>query len=295
MSEGGRKWQGTTDGTSWMHRQLIGMMKVTPLWFVYFLMGFAIPVYMVANRRAFLAIFHYFRKRHGYGRVKAFFFSWYNHYTFGKIIIDRFGAYAGKKFTVDVPEMQLYRDLCGRREGFLHISSHIGSDEMAGYVLKAGKPINALVFGGEVETVTENRSRMLGVNNIRLIPISEDLSHLVALNNALADGEIVNIHGDRVFGSPKAVRCDILGAGADLPIGPFMLAAMREVPAVAVFILRVGYKRYKALLYLLGEGRDSLDSKDRAEVMAKAYASKIDAVIREYPEQWFNFYEFWND
>ncbi len=295
MAEEGRKWKGGTDGTSWMHRALIGMMKVVPLWLMYFFMHLAIPVYMVVNHKAYLANYHYFRKRHGYGTLKAFFHVWLNHVTFGRVIIDRFGAFAGKKFRVEVPEMPVYEELCSRQDGFLQVSSHIGSDEMAGYVLRAGKPINALVFGEEARTVTENRNKMLGPNNIKLIPISDDMSHLVALNNALADGEIVNIHGDRVFGSSKVVKVMILGAGADLPLGPFMLASMRNVPAIAVFVMRNGYHKYKALLYRLDEGLEGLDRNARAEKMAQEYASRVDSVLRMYPDQWFNFYEFWND
>lgn len=290
-----RQWQGTTDGTSWMHRSLIAMMKVIPIWIMYFFMGLAIPVYMVVNRKAFRAIYHYFRRRHGYGPSRAFRSSWLNHCTFGGIIIDRFGAYAGKKFKVEVPDMPIYSGLASRPEGFLHVSSHIGCDEMAGYSLTAGKRINALVFGGETETVTENRMKMFGGNNIRLVPIGDDMSHLFALNNALADGEIVNIHGDRVYGSSRTVRCSILGADAELPLGPFMLAAMREVPAVSVFVMRTGYKKYKALLHRLDEGLDGLGRQARAEAMAQVYAADIDRVLREYPLQWFNFYEFWND
>ena len=278
-----------------MHRALIGMMKVIPLWLMYFLMHLAIPFYMLINHKAYLANYHYFRKRHGYGPLKAFFHVWLNHVTFGGVIIDRFGAFAGKRFRVDVPEMPVYEDLCSKPEGFLQVSSHIGSDEMAGYVLKAGKPINALVFGEEARTVTENRNRMLGPNNIRLIPISGDMSHLVALNNALADGEIVNIHGDRVFGSNKVKTVRILDAEADLPLGPFLLAAMRNVPAIAVFVMRSGYKKYKALLYRLDKGLEGLDRNARAERMALEYAGRVDSVVRRYPDQWFNFYEFWND
>ena len=93
----------------------------------------------------------------------------------------------------------------------MQLGSHIGNDELAGYELRPPKKMSALVFGGEGEALTENRERILGGNNVRLVNISGDMSHLVILNNALADGEIVNIHGDRVFGSNRTVCCEILG------------------------------------------------------------------------------------
>jgi predicted LPLAT superfamily acyltransferase len=74
-----------------------------------------------------------------------------------------------------------------------------------------------------------------------------------------------------------------------------MLAAMREVPALSVFVMRSGYKKYRALLFRLDEGLEGLGRNEKAERMARAYAASIDSVLALYPDQWFNFYEFWND
>lgn len=290
---GERQWQGTTDGTSWMHRSLIGMMKVIPLWFFYLLMSLAIPFYVVFNHKGYISNYHYFHSRHGFGPLKSFLHVFACHWMFGTVIMDRFASYSGKKFKVEVPQMPMYEKLCAGESGFLQLSSHIGNDELAGYELRPPKKMNALVFGGEGEALTENRERILGGNNVRLVNISEDMSHLVILNNALADGEIVNIHGDRVFGSNRTVRCGILGAEAELPLGPFLLASMRGVPAVSVFVMKVGLRKYRVHLFRPDEGLEGLGVRDKAEAMAKAYAGNITEILRLYPDQWFNFYEFW--
>ena len=168
--------------------------------------------------------------------------------------------------------------------------------EMAGYELKPPKKMNALVFGGEGETLTENRARVLEKNNVRLVNISEDMSHLVILNNALADGEIVNILGDRVFGSNRTIRCEILNGEADLPLGPFLLAAMRDVPVISVFVVKTGLRRYTVNLFRPDEWLSKgLDVREKAEEMAMSYAFSIKMMLLLYPDQWFNFYEFWND
>lgn len=290
-----RQWQGTTDGTSWMHRSLIGMMKIIPLWLCYLLMSLVVPFYLIFSHKGYVSIYHYFRRRHGFGPLKAFCHACADHWMFGAVIMDRFASYAGKRFRMEASRKSLYDDLCSRDEGFVQVSSHIGNDELAGYELKATKRINALVFGGEGKALTENRSRVLGGNNIRLVDISEDMSHLVILNNALADGEIVNIHGDRVFGSNRTVRCEILGAEADLPLGPFLMAAMRDVPAISVFVMKAGLRKYRVHLFRLDEGLDGMGVREKAVAMAKAYSDDISSVLRRYPDQWFNFYEFWND
>lgn len=296
MSQSGeRQWQGTTDGASWMHRSLIGMMKVIPLWFFYLLMSFAVPFYMIFNHKGYISNYHYFRRRQGYGASRAFFHVCACHWMFGTVIMDRFASYSGKKFRVDVPKMPMYEELCACDQGFVQLSSHIGNDELAGYELKAPKNMNALVFAGEGKALTENRSRVLGVNNVRLVNISEDMSHLVILNNALAEGEIVNIHGDRVFGSNRTACCGILGADAELPSGPFLLASMRNVPVVSVFVMKAGLRRYRVHLFRPDAGLEGLGVREKAEAMAQAYADNISEVLRLYPDQWFNFYEFWKN
>ena len=296
MPESGeRQWQGTTDGTSWMHGVLIGMMRVVPLWVFYPLMSLVVPFYMIFNHKGYLSNYRYFHRVQGFGPIGSFLHVFACHWMFGAVIIDRFASYSGKKFSMEVPRMSLYEKLCAGNAGFVQISSHIGNEELAGYELRATKRINALVFGGEGKTLTENRERILGGNNVRLVSISGDMSHLVILNNALADGEIVNIHGDRVFGSNRTVRREILGAEAELPLGPFLLASMRGVPAVSVFVMKVGLRKYRVHLFRPDEGLEGLDVREKAEAMAKAYASEITEVLRLYPDQWFNFYEFWKN
>ena len=44
MSED-RQWTGRTDGTGWMHKALIGLMKVCPIAVIYFLMALVVPFY----------------------------------------------------------------------------------------------------------------------------------------------------------------------------------------------------------------------------------------------------------
>lgn len=228
--------------------------------------------------------------------TRAFWHVYKNHWMFGAVILDRFASYSGKRFKIEVPQMYMYSKICSRKEGFVQLSAHIGNDEMAGYELKPPKKMNALVFGGEGETLTENRARVLEKNNVRLVNISEDMSHLVILNNALADGEIVNILGDRVFGSNRTIRCEILNGKADLPLGPFLLAAMRDVPVISVFVVKTGLRRYTVNLFRPDEWLSKgLDVREKAEEMAMSYAFSIKMMLLLYPDQWFNFYEFWND
>ena len=294
MSE--KQWRGTTDGTPWMHRALVGILKTVPVRVVYFFMGFAIPVYMLARPKHYLAIYHYFRRRHGYGVLRSYFSTWRNHLLFGEVVVDRFAAFAGKKFTVDMGNNEIFMNLLKEDTGFMMIGAHVGNDEMSGYMLKSPKRVNALIFGGESGEVAANRIKTLRLNNVRLIPVKDDMSHLFTLFSALSDGEIVNIHADRLLPDSKTIRVSLLGKEADILRGPFSLAAMKEVPVVTAFIMKEGAMKYHIWISRLDDDIPEKVSRDeREQLLAKRYSEELGKILMKYPHQWFNFHEFWGE
>lgn len=290
-----RQWSGKTDGTLWMHKALIGCFKFLPMGLIYFIMALVVPFYMLINRSAYLAIYHYLRKRQGRGPVKAFFGCYFNHFLFGASLMDRFAAYAGRKFQVKKDASDIFDSLAGKEQGFIILSSHIGNAEMSGYMLSTPlKRMNAITFPGEKASVRANRDRMLEANNIRLIS-ADGLDWLFTLNAALSNGEIVSIHADRLFGSSKYLKAHILGAEAKIPMGPFNLAATRDLPVTALFCMKTGYKRYETLQYRLDTPEmATLSKKEKMEYLATRYASAVNEVLGKWPLQWYNFFEFWS-
>ena len=274
-----------------MQRTLIRLFRVLPLGVLYGCMALVVPFYMVFSA-GFRASYRFFRKRMGYNALKSFVHVYRNEFEFGKVVLDRFAAFAGKKFDVEVPRMDLFEGLCGREEGFIQLSSHVGNYEMVGYSLVSPKRINALVFAGETATVMQNRAVLFGETNVTMVPVSEDLSHIFALNNALADGEIASLPGDRVFGSQKTLQCRFFGDQARFPAGPFTLAVQRDVRILTVFAMKEGRRKYKVLLDILPEPEGET-KQDRIQALADAYAARLEAVVRACPDQWYNFYDFW--
>lgn len=294
-----KEWQGSTSGTGWMHRTLIRSFRYLNLRFVYLGMAvFVVPFYLVFSHKGYLAIYHYFRRRHGYGVWKSVLHTYLNHYRFGQIILDRFAAYAGQHFHFDIDGIEEFNRLQKGDSGFVIISCHTGNYELAGYTFQStSKRYNALVFSGEAATVMENRNRLLGENNIRMIPVSNDMSHVFELNNALADGEIVSIPGDRVFGSPRTVDCTLLGTPTQLPYGPYAIAAQRDLSTIAMFVMKESAYRYQVYVRRLddGETQAGLRRNEKVAALARRFTVELDIILKKYPEQWFNYYEFWHE
>lgn len=289
------QWHGRTEGTSWMHRALIWAFRYMNLRIVYAGMAvFAVPFYMLFSHQGYISMYHYFRCRHGFGPWKAFRYVYLNHYRFGQIILDRFAVYAGRQFCFELDGNDRFLELSQGNAGFIVLSCHVGNYELAGYAFKAEhKRYNALVFSGEAKVVMNNRHRLLGGNNIRMIPVGEDMSHIFLMNDALANGEIVSIPADRIFGSPRYVECDFFGAKARFPLGPFAMALQRGVPAVMILVMKESAYRYKAYIREVKPSEGVKNRQEKAVSLAQNFACELEAVLQKYPEQWFNYFEFW--
>ena len=287
------EWSGKTDGQPWMQRSLIAMFRVLPLWLLYGVMALVVPFYMIFSRKGYQAMYDFFRKRMGYGRWKSFCNVYANHFKFGQVILDRFGVYAGKKYRFVSEEQSVFDEKETHAKGFVMLSSHVGNYEMAGYSLMPKiKKYNALVFGGETETVMENRQRILSQNNVRMVPVKNDLSHLFLLNTALDEGEIVSMPADRIFGSQKSVECQFFGQTARFPLGAFAMVAQKEMDVIAVFVMKEGMRNYRIYLREIQYDRQ-LGKREQMSQLAQSFATRLEGIVRRYPTQWFNYYDFW--
>lgn len=289
-----RKWKGNTGGGNIGQRALILLFNVFGLKPLYVVLVFIVPFYMIFHRKGYFAVYHYFRKQFGCSMCKSFVRTYQNHFIFGQIILDRFAVFAGRKnlFEVEIIGNEHYERLSDKEKGFIMAGSHVGNFEIAGYLLNSTKKINALVYDGETETVQTNRHKILNNNNISLIAVKSDMSHLFAVNIALQNGEIVSMPCDRNHGSVKSVECDFLSGKADFPVGAFALAASFDVEVLVVFVIKTSAIKYKIFVIPIGMN-EPVNRKLQIKNLAKSYAKELENIVKQYPKQWFNFYEFW--
>jgi predicted LPLAT superfamily acyltransferase len=295
-----RQWQGNTGGGTFGQRALILLFSVLGLRPLYVVLMFVVPFYMLFARKGYLSVYHYFRQQFGYSAWKSFCKTYQNHYLFGQVILDRFAVFAGKKnaFEVEIIGNEHYERLSNSEKGFIMAGSHVGNFEIGGYLLNSTKKkINALIYAGETQTMQKNRSKILNNNNINLIPVLNDMSHLFAVNTALQNGEIVSMPCDRNHGSTKNVTCDFLRGKAEFPVGAFALATSFDVEVLAIFCIKISAKKYKVFVQpCSGEPVCAPSTKkEKIEKIVFSYVHELENIVKQYPEQWFNFYEFWKE
>lgn len=287
-----KKWEGTTYGNSLMHRWLIGLLRWLPIRIVYVLSYiFAVPPTL--TKPGFRHAMRFFRQCFGSSPLKAFWQALRNHCLFAQAVIDKFAMYAGHHFEIELEGYEHFLELAAKPDGFVQLSSHVGNYEIAGYSLVAEtKPFNALVFFGEKEEVMNNRARLFEHANIHMIPIKPDMSHLFEINSALANGETVSIPADRIWGSQKYIVQTFLGRKAHLPIGPFQVVAMRGIEALVVHVVKTNTSRYKIFVTPINYDKNA-QRQQQIEQIAGDYIRELERIVKLYPTQWYNYFDFW--
>ena len=279
-----------------MHRTLIGSLRWLDVRLIYvFTSIFIIPVCLLLNlNHSRTTAYRYFRQRLGYGCLRASWYTYVNHCLFAQVVVDRFAVFAGKRFKLDIDGYEYFQQLELETKGFVILSSHIGCYEVAGYSLMSkSKRFNAVVFGGEKATVRKGRQEALSEHNIRMIPVREDMSHLFIVNEALSNNEIMSMPADRIVGSAKVVKVNFFGETASLPAGPFSVATMNGFDALAVNVMKISAKRYKVYVTRLSYDTQA-PRKQQMQQLANCYVEELERRVRQYPSQWFNFYDFWS-
>lgn len=288
-----QQWSGKTYGNGWMHLWLVRLLKVLDVRVIYFFTFVFILPFVLLQNPSRAIIYRFMRIRMGYGRFRSVWKTYFNHCMFAQVVIDRFAMYAGKEFEVRVQGMEHMERLMDRPGSFLMLSSHMGNYELAGYTFKAAKKrMNVLLFSGEKASVMENRRRMLEDNNIGMILVRDDMSHLFEINRLLSDGEMLGVLADRINGSPKALRRQFLGGEILLPQGPFSIAVIRSVPVLAVDVVKTAVKQYTAFISPLDYDTEA-PRHVQMEQLSSAYVSNMERVARSYPTQWYNYFEYW--
>ena len=289
-----REWKGITGGSAFGQKAMKIIFSIVHVRVGYFILVFVIPFYMLFGRKGYLAIYRYFRCQHRYPVMKSFFKTYRNHYLFGQMMLDRFAVYAGqKKFEVDNPDNDLFLEMVGASHGCVIVGAHVGNPELCGYLLcQHTKRINSMIYGGEAKVVQKNRFKTLDDNNVRLIPVSADMSHIFVIHEALTNGEMVSMPCDRAFGSAKTVTCDFLNGKAAFPVGAFVLALQYNVPVIALFVLKVSASRYRIHVVRVPTTHEG-NKREQINLMTHSFAAILAAIVKSYPDQWFNFYPFW--
>lgn len=277
-----------------MQRSLIMMFRWINPMALYPIVWIWILGYIVVGHQGRRGIYYYWHHRLGYPAVSAMKHLYLNYLEFGKVILDRFAAWAGRKISVRIDNKEILESLLNQPQGFILISSHIGNQELAGYHFPMQKPLYVLTYQGDTQVVNENRAAAFAKMGLNIIPYQEDGSHIFDMHKAIDSGNLLSVHGDRMFKGDRVLRAKILGQEASFPEGCFRVAAMEQVPVISLFMMREKRDTYVLYVKKLSDGLCAAgNSRQHAVEILQSYIQSMEWILAQYPHQWFHFYEFW--
>jgi predicted LPLAT superfamily acyltransferase len=289
-------WEGKTRGGVLGYKIFVWTLKYLGLRFAYFLLSFVVIYFLATSGKAFNAIFHFYSKVMKYNRAKAFLSIYRNYYMFGQILLDKIAMIAGfqQRFTFNFEGEEYLRQM---HDGGLLVSAHVGNWEIAGQLLsRLEKRIHIILFDAEHQRIKGYLSDVMSNRNVSFIVIRDDFSHLLEIKQALANKEIIAMHGDRFIEGNKTILLEFMGSAAAFPIGPINMAAKFNVPVSFVFAVKESRSHYHFYATPLTTVAFSTNQKQREDNFRRAleiYVAKFEEILFKYPLQWFNYYDFW--
>jgi len=288
------EWEGKSKGTLLGYKIYIFVLKTFGVNGAYFLLHFIVLYYFLFSWRGSKAIYHYFRKRLGYSRLKSVGCIYKNYYKLGQTLSDRVTVSTGFRevFNYTHDGIEKIDNLLKKKQGGILISGHVGNFEISHYFLEnrySVSKISMVTTQAEQKNIKEYLSQMSMDTTLELILIKDDMSHIFEIHAALEKGGLVVITGDRFLPGGKYLTENFMGAPAKFPLGPFRLASRLKVPVLFVYVMK-GKKRNYQLYARQAEakGRD-------AQALLKEYTESMEWVLEKYPLQWFNYFDFWED
>lgn len=287
------QWEGKSKGTVLGYKIFIFFIKNLGVRAAYGLLYFVAFYYFLFSIKSTRSIYYYFRKRLQYPTLKSIFSVYRSYYTFGKTIIDKSAISSGlkKQFTYEFDGIETIIDLLDKKQGGIMISAHVGNFEIAEFFFEeidTRSQISLVTTDAERRNIKEYMEKVTVKSNIKFILVSDDMSHIFEINNALSNGDLVCFTGDRYMKGSKVMTESLLGESAHFPAGPFLLASRLNVPVLFVYVMKETNKHYH--LY----SRRAQSKNRDAQGLLKEYTRSVEWMLKKYPLQWFNYFDFWN-
>lgn len=189
--------------------------------------------------------------------------------------------------TLEIPERGRLDEVRRKHGGVLVLTFHLGHWELGARAMQQwGWPVTAVY-----QPYRNKRFKKLIEDNrapgVNFLPVGGRAAR--GVREALRNGGVVAMLGDHPFGE-EGEPVNLLGHRVLWPRGPVILAVRGGTPIVVAAIVRVGRRRYHAIV------EEPLIPKDTtlAEVdrLVQEVADKFGKVVTRHPTQWYRFRPF---
>ena len=220
--------------------------------------------------------------------------AWLTLYNFAWTITDAADHKLAKtEFAYDV-EGGEFLDQLASAHGAVLLTAHLGNYDL-------GAAVFAQCFQREIRMVRAPESdqqtaqhldeslERAGAGAVKVAYNTSGMTLPFELLNAIRQGEIVSIQGDRAVENVSQRELQLFGQLVRLPDGPFMLAFVAEVPIYPLFIVRTSFHHYKIIAREPIHCRRTERGRESAiEEAMQAWCRILESAITAHWSQWFS-------
>jgi len=231
----------------------------------------------------------------------------YRHvHTFASTVLDRVYFARGQldRFELHVEGGALMDALVAGGRGAVLLGAHLGSFE-ALHAVGASRPgmrVAMAMFPHNASMIQGILQAIAPGSHLDVIEIGRPGTTL-AVKAWLDSGGLVGMLGDRHLHDDGArtglVALPFLGREARFSEGPLRLAMLLKRPVIFMVGLYRGGRRYDVRFETLADFSvplpDAAGREQRLRQALQAYVRRLEALCREAPDNWFNFFDFWDE
>ena len=174
--------------------------------------------------------------------------------------------------------------------GTLLITGHLGAWELGGMVLAAdGFPVNVVTMAEPTNELNEWRQKYRQRFGIKTVTVGADKFAFIEIIQALRRNELVAMLVDRPYLN-SGIEVQFFGRPTLFSAAAARVWQLTQAAVVPAFVLQLEPGRYGCYAY----PPIDMTADQTLEQNSQRIADVFQAVIREFPEQWFNFVPIWS-
>lgn len=279
-------------GSAWSIKLVFNLYKIFGYNFIYYLMYPITFFYFIFATNVKEALKKYYRNM----GIEFNNYIYFTHLRYFAIcMVDRFISKVSPqsyKFEYEnKKELTEYLE-----KGIILLLSHYGGWATASNAPHVNKPINVVMQEVLLEGIKDIENSIEKQNHqVNIIDLNEGgISCSIKIAQALMNNEVVAIMADRANDEKYNKKMTFFNKSASFNKNPFQIAYKTKKPLLAFFISNIKKQTY-FVNHLKIELDFSLNEQEAIEKAMNEYTNKFEKILKIYPNQWFNFYNFWGE
>ena len=221
-------------------------------------------------------------------------------HCFAATILDRVYFLTNRKslFDIEINGRELIDELVKQKTGCLLLGTHLGSFEALRClaIIYDNLPLKIMIYQDHNAMISKVLEELNPEISESVIDLGDDQA-LLKMKESIDEGALIGILGDRVTDGTRQVTCQLLNDDVVMPTGAITCASILKVPVITFFGVYKGGNRYSIYIEKLADSI-SAPRQNRDKVVneyVQKYTDSIESMIKKYPYNWFNFYDYWDD